>query len=247
VPLDRPLLDALRRRVEADPASIAFARLAEEYRRDGRLEEAVRMCRLGLAQHPTYISARVTLGRALLALGRVDEAALELEAVLGEAPENLAAIRALAEARERRGDQASAHDLYRRALALNGRDPELQDRIARVMPGEPATPAGESPPSSLDDLLVALGGSRDHPAPPSVEALLSGKSPSPTHDGLGLVPTSTADDGSDALGALEAGLRQHVPANAPRLDARDQAIIDDLERWLDVLIEAREGTPARSA
>jgi tetratricopeptide (TPR) repeat protein len=91
-----PRIVELRRRLEKDPASIAFAQLAEEYRRGGDQEQAATICRDGLARHPGYLSAQVTLGRALMELGRYDEARRELEAVLKVAPDNLAAIRALA-------------------------------------------------------------------------------------------------------------------------------------------------------
>ena len=96
---DQSWIDDLRRRVERDPASIAFAQLAEEYRRAGQLEEAVQTCRAGLSTHPEYVSARVTLGRALLALGRLHDAEIELGRAVGEAPESVgvAAVRALAE------------------------------------------------------------------------------------------------------------------------------------------------------
>jgi hypothetical protein len=67
-------IEDLRRRVERDPASIAFAQLAEECRRCGAHQEAVDVCRAGLAIHPGYLSARVTLGRALIELGQFDEA-----------------------------------------------------------------------------------------------------------------------------------------------------------------------------
>jgi len=106
---DNPRIEDLRRRLREDPASIAFAQLAEELRRAGRLEEAVAVCHTGLASYPAYISARVTMGRALVALDRLDEAERELELVRGSAPDNLAAIRALAELRARRhGSSAQA-------------------------------------------------------------------------------------------------------------------------------------------
>jgi tetratricopeptide (TPR) repeat protein len=92
---DSPRIEELRRRVLRDPASIAFAQLAEEHRRAGDYEETIRVCRMGLAQHPGYLSARVTLGRALIEIGRLEEAAHELEQVLRTAPDNLAATRAL--------------------------------------------------------------------------------------------------------------------------------------------------------
>ncbi|MGH9374034.1 MAG: tetratricopeptide repeat protein [Vicinamibacterales bacterium] len=102
-------IQELRRRVQLDPASIAFAALAEEYRRIGHFDEAVATCRAGLQRHPAYLSARVTLGRALLEMGHYEDARTELEQVVRLAPENLAAIRGLAEIhtrlRERSGDQ----------------------------------------------------------------------------------------------------------------------------------------------
>lgn len=98
---DNRRLDELRRRVQQDPASIAFAQLAEEYRRGGDHDEAVRVCRAGLAHHPTYLSARVTLGRALMALGHGREAEAEFELVLQTAPDNLFALKGLEELRQR--------------------------------------------------------------------------------------------------------------------------------------------------
>jgi tetratricopeptide (TPR) repeat protein len=98
-----PRLEELRRRIERDPASIAFAQLAEEHRRLGDYQEAVRICRAGLAQHPVYLSARVTLGRALIELGELEDAARELDYVLCIAPDNLAAIRAVQVIHQRRG------------------------------------------------------------------------------------------------------------------------------------------------
>jgi tetratricopeptide (TPR) repeat protein len=106
---DNPRIEALRRRVEKDPASIAFAQLAEEYRRAGDYQQAITICREGLERHPGYLSAQVTLGRALIELGQFDEARTELEAVLSVAPDNLAAIRALAEIHEHLGEPEIAH------------------------------------------------------------------------------------------------------------------------------------------
>ena len=98
---DSPRIEELRRRVQSDPASIAFAALAEEYRRAGRFDEAIETCKAGLVRHPSYLSAHVTLGRALIDVGRLEEARGALQYVLKLAPENLAAIRGLAEIHDR--------------------------------------------------------------------------------------------------------------------------------------------------
>jgi predicted Zn-dependent protease len=92
---------ALERRVATDPASVSFAALAEEYRRAGRAEAAIATCLAGLTRRPDYVSARVTLGRALMEAGRSGEARVQFERVVQSAPENLAAIRALAILHER--------------------------------------------------------------------------------------------------------------------------------------------------
>lgn len=105
---DDSRIEELRRRIRKDPASIAFAQLAEELRRAGQFREAVEVCTTGLAIYPEYLSARVTLGRSLIELDRLDEARAELEKVRGLAPENLAAIRALAEIHSRWGGAAHA-------------------------------------------------------------------------------------------------------------------------------------------
>jgi tetratricopeptide (TPR) repeat protein len=99
-----PRIDELRRRIDLDPASIAFAALAEEYRRAGFFDEAIATCEAGLKRHPSYLSARVTLGRALIEVGRYEDAREHLEFVVRSAPENLAAIRGLAEIHNRRRD-----------------------------------------------------------------------------------------------------------------------------------------------
>ena len=98
---DSSRIEDLRRRVLKDSASIAFAQLAEEYRRAGECEEAIRVCVAGLAQHPAFLAARVTLGLALFELGRLEEARAEFLRVLDAAPDNVVAAGKLAEIHQR--------------------------------------------------------------------------------------------------------------------------------------------------
>src|SRR4051812_24453471 len=106
---DSPRIEELKRRVQSDPASIAFAALAEEYRRAARFADAIETCTTGLVRHPSYLSAHVTLGLALIEVGRLEDARTELEYVLKLAPENLAAIRGLTEIHHRIGDESVEH------------------------------------------------------------------------------------------------------------------------------------------
>ena len=145
---DHSRLEDLRRRVEKDPSSIAFAQLAEEYRRGGQLAEAVDVCRAGLGIHPGYLSARVTLGRALIELNHLDEAQQELEHVLHSAPENLAAIRGLAEIHHRRGHLADALTQYEAALSIARNDPDLE-RTVEELARQVAPQRREEPANAL--------------------------------------------------------------------------------------------------
>ena len=163
---DNQRIDDFRRRVQKDPASIAFAQLAEELRRAGEHQESVDVCRAGLQIHPAYLSARVTLGRALLELNDLPDAQAELEFVLKSAPENLAAIRGLGEIHHRRGELPEALAQYRAALALARNDPDLQetvDQLSRQV--EPQKPAPVDDGLSFDQMQNELLKLAPTPAP----------------------------------------------------------------------------------
>jgi hypothetical protein len=132
--VDTARIEELRRRLRKDPASIAFAQLAEELRRTGACEEAVGVCRAGLVQHPGYLSARVTLGRALIDLGRLDEAAAEIVRVLETAPDNLAAERAW-------------HDLHLRGFGQPRGS--ITGAVAAIGDGGPLVTAVDSVPAPV--------------------------------------------------------------------------------------------------
>jgi len=167
---DSPRIDDLRRRVERDPTSIAFAQLAEELRRAGQMQEAVETCRTGLSTHPGYVSARVTLARALTALDQLDEAQAELERVLRSATENLAAVRGLADIARRRGNTREALMRYRAALSLAPNDPELQQIVARLsgdVSSQHPEPVRSSPLAPQPSPPLAVRG--ESPASPRME------------------------------------------------------------------------------
>src|SRR5712692_6965996 len=165
---DNQRIEDLRRRVQKDPASIAFAQLAEECRRARHFQEAVDTCRAGLAIHPGYLSARVTLGRALLELNQLDDALAELELVLKSAPENLSAIRGVAEIHHRNGHLAEALDQYRAALALARNDPDLERTVneltRQVQPSPPPVVTNGLSLEQMEQELLSLA---RPPAPPT--------------------------------------------------------------------------------
>ena len=129
---------------------MAFAPLAEELRRAGRLDEAVQTCRTGLSFHPEYFTGRATLGRTLIDRGELDAALAELTTVLSAAPEHLAALKGVGEIHARRGDTAEALAAYRRAHNLAPEDAELAGTVTSLEQTLTPAPAATATPSADD-------------------------------------------------------------------------------------------------
>lgn len=121
----------------------AFGGVAERFRRAGDLDRAIELCREGLKKFPNQLSARVTLGWSLLDQGKYDEARAELEQVLRRAPDNLAAIRGLAELHEREENAESQ---------FHNNEQLVPAAAAPVAP--PAAQAPAAPPMSMPEAAV---------------------------------------------------------------------------------------------
>jgi len=124
-----PTADDIRHheaRLAREPSSQAYAALAEAYRRAGRLEEAVRVCRQGIERYPTYSTARFVLAKAWLDREEVPEARAEVERFLQVEPDHEPALRIAAECALRLADPPAALGYLRRLGVL---DPD--DRVAQ--------------------------------------------------------------------------------------------------------------------
>ena len=160
---DNPRIDDLRKRLDKEPGSRLFAQLAEELRKDGEFSEAVRVARSGLAVHPNYPSARMTLGRALFDSGDMTAARGEFEAVLRGAPDNILASRFLADCLEALGDLGSALLQYRAALGLAPGDRQIETHIRSLEqkltpPRRAVGDAPSAPPRGPAVVPPTLGG-----------------------------------------------------------------------------------------
>lgn len=61
-----------------DLGEASFIRLADAHRREGLVEDAIRICREGLARFPSSLRGRILLGQSLLDQGAIGEAIVEL-------------------------------------------------------------------------------------------------------------------------------------------------------------------------
>lgn len=86
-------------RAAADPSESPFIRLAEAYRREGLLADAIRICREGLTRCPASLRGRILLGQSLLEQGATPSAMAEFDRVEREASGNPEILALLREAR----------------------------------------------------------------------------------------------------------------------------------------------------
>jgi tetratricopeptide (TPR) repeat protein len=130
---DDALVAAIRRyeeRLARDPGSLAFAQLADLYRKAGRTQDAIKLCREGLTHYPQYTTARVILAKAWLGEERFDEAAAEMATILEANPKDVQCLRLAAEVERRRGNVDGAAEYLERVVKL-----EPADRESRALLG----------------------------------------------------------------------------------------------------------------
>src|SRR3990172_8195264 len=149
---DAAVAGAIRRyeeRLAKDPTSLAFAPLADLYRKAGRTREAIRLCRDGLGRFPHYNTARLILAKALLDSGDPEGALAEVKAALEKSSRDAEAHRLAGEGHRRAGrlDQALGH--LRQAVKLDPGDRESR-ALLEVLGGGGEAPEG----SSLERLMA---------------------------------------------------------------------------------------------
>lgn len=107
-----------------DPTSLAFAPLADAYRKVGRTREAINLCREGLARFQHYTTARLILAKAHLDDGNPEAALAELGVILQASPRDVQAHRMAAEIHRKAGRWEEARPHLERVVKLDAADRE---------------------------------------------------------------------------------------------------------------------------
>jgi cytochrome c-type biogenesis protein CcmH/NrfG len=185
-PADR--IGALQKELAGNASSQRFYQLGELLRRDGRLAEAIHVLRSGLAFHPRYVAAWVSLGRAQLAEGDLPQAVAALEQSIELDPQNPVSWRLLGETRLAEGDRMAALDALQYALQLAPGDDVLEAAVqslaeeteaearsrvrAESAPDELPTPP-EPLPAELQPGFAVPGPGEPQVTPPPPELLIA--------------------------------------------------------------------------
>lgn len=147
-------IEKLKEKVEKDLNSKLFVPLAEEYRKEGMLEEAISVLLGGLEKQPGYMSARVSLGKIYLEKGMMDDARAQFESVINAIPDNLFAHKKLAEIYRDTGERDLAIKTFKTIIKLNPADEDAFTQLKDIESSEALLPSsGESPEEPLSEEL----------------------------------------------------------------------------------------------
>ena len=163
-------IDKLERRWNENPLGLTFAPYAEACRKAGDFGKALELLEKGLAQHPNYVPAHIVRGRCFLdsqSDGEAEQAflrAVELD------PENVIALKSLADLAERAGRLPEAIRRLEQLLDVDRSNEEARGQLDRVLelkaaPAAVAAPSEDSAPPPPPADAVS-----DEPAGPATEA-----------------------------------------------------------------------------
>jgi tetratricopeptide (TPR) repeat protein len=162
-------VESLTERLQRNPDSFVFSRLADHYRKAGNVDQAIDLCVKGLDRYPDSSIGHLVLGRCYLEQEKLERAVNEFISVCHIDRRNNAAIKMLADIFMRQGLLEKAADLY---ILLAKIDPfdALRNRTARPKKGSGAadlfeilglSPALKSPSAGTGAPAAGRGGFAD--------------------------------------------------------------------------------------
>lgn len=157
-----PEIEKLSEKLQKDPNSKLFFNLAEEYYKGGLVEEASAVIQAGLKIHPTYLSAKVLLGKIYADQNKTKEAREIFEQVLKVNPDNIIVNKRLALIYFNEKLMSEARKCCNQVLFFSSKDPDALNLLQKIKDSEKsaaATPlelkiAGEPPGPSVQSSPV---------------------------------------------------------------------------------------------
>jgi len=138
-------IEKLEARYRENPKGRNFAPLADAYRKAGLIDNAIELCQVGLQLHPDYVSGHIVHGRCLV--DKKDDPGAEsvFRRVLDLDPENILALKVLAEISERNERFEQAMEWLNRLLMADPMNGEAADGLSRVRGKAASTPTQPTP------------------------------------------------------------------------------------------------------
>jgi len=125
-------IEKLEHRYNENPKGRNFAPLADAYRKAGQVDLAIDLCRKGLELHPDYISAYIVYGRCML--DKKDDPGAEevFRKVMTLDPENVLALKILADVAARNNRMEQAVEWLGKLLAVDPMNGDAAEALARA-------------------------------------------------------------------------------------------------------------------
>jgi tetratricopeptide (TPR) repeat protein len=158
-------IEKLEARYRENPKGRNFAPLADAYRKAGLIDNAIELCQAGLQLHPDYVSGHIVHGRCLV--DKKDDTGAEavFRKVLDLDPENILALKVLAEISERNERFGEAAEWLNRLLLADPMNGDAADGLSRVR----GKAAAQPPPPEPEPVELAVPELALEPDPVTVE------------------------------------------------------------------------------
>ncbi|MDQ7053574.1 MAG: hypothetical protein Q9P14_11995 [candidate division KSB1 bacterium] len=134
-----PQFEQLKSRLQQNPDSLIFARVAEGLLNRGQVEEAIRISEEGIRKHPYYITGHMVLGKCYLQKKLFDLAEKEFKRVLLFDPKYIAAHKFYGDLMREVGWENTCEMSYRKILQIDPLDRtarEMLETLEKVRPRE---------------------------------------------------------------------------------------------------------------
>ncbi|MFO8055692.1 MAG: tetratricopeptide repeat protein [bacterium] len=140
-----PKLERYRKALEENPDSRYFAPLADALRKQGQIQEAIKIAEQGVKRNSRYESGLVVLAKSYLENDQLEEALQQFQLVTRLNPENVNAQKAIAEIYDNLGYHRQATQAYSTVTVLDPRDQNARQRLDLLEATAPPEPEQETP------------------------------------------------------------------------------------------------------
>lgn len=221
----------LENKLEKNPESILFARLADAYLQADRIEEAIELCEDGIKKHPFYVTGHYILAKIYLKKKLFDQAEKELKRVLLFDPKFIAAHRDYGELMSHIGWNNTCEMSYEEIVQIDPFNEKAKKRYKELKEISPAPKEHPKPDQSeveydmfeeniLSDVSHPVVEDEQDHDDPLLEKFEPETKPAPT-DSRNYFPGQVADDFEDEQENLD------MLEDIFRDDVGSELILDD--------------------
>lgn len=208
------VLEYLESRLRDNPKSLLFARLADVYLEQGKINDGMSLCTEGVKHHPYYSSGYFVLAKAHVLNKEYDKAESALKKVLSHDQQYLAAQKMLADIMVKTGWEATAVEHYAAVLEIDPFQEKIRDLMKRYAskpaPKTPLLEPSEDPAAAAEEEFPAVESKSPPSKPDEPRTEVAAETPPPFKPEMDF---QTLPDWTDSI-------REFLPAdgNPPPID-----------------------------